>query len=100
MDSHMNSEVNKSSWWWYLLLGLIVFIVILLIVDKNKRKDTLSDKQNQVIEALRAEYAGSIEASPEDQAKVLTEIRKDTGGSKVTPQEQNQILDQIRGGVN
>ena len=93
--------VQKSSWWWYVLLGLIVFIVIILIIDKNKRgTDTLSERQNRVIESLRAQYSGSTQVSPEDQQKVLTEVRKDTGASKMSPEQQDQVLNQIRGGAN
>ncbi len=93
--------VQKSSWWWYVLLGLIVFIVIILIIDKKNRVgDTVSDRQNRVIEALRSEYSNSKQVPSEEQAKVMTEIRKDTGTPKATSEEQNQILNQIRGGVN
>lgn len=100
MDAQENTQANKSSWWWYVLLGLIVFIVIILIVDKKNRTSTLGDRQNQVIEHLRSQYADSKQASPEDQAKVMAEIKKSSSPSKVTPEQQNQIIEQIRAGNN
>ncbi len=92
----MDAQAHKSSWWWYVLLGLIVFIVIILIIDKKNRGQSVSERQNMIIEDLRARYEGSMQATPEEQNRILTEVRSSSSSNPASSYDQDMIIQSIR----
>ncbi len=95
----MNPQnAQKVNWWFYIILFVIVAIVIVLIVDK--RRQTTSgipqSKYDKVIAELRKQSGDSTVVSPEEQARVMAELRSDSQAKSVSAEDQAKVLNELR----
>lgn len=76
----------------------MIVIVIILVLDKKKSRNfnTLSDKQNAVIEHLRQNPSGK-NIPPEEQSMIIDSMRKESGGgSNISSEQQAEVIQQLR----
>jgi hypothetical protein len=89
---------QKVNWWFYVILFVIVAILIVLIVDKKgDRSGGISrSKYDRVISELRKESGDNTVVSPEEQERVMNELRSGSQAKPVSPQQQAEIINELR----